>query len=257
MADKITNFNDYVNKEHKSQQKEHNTEPPKSEKPEQGLTQEIMSIEIEDPVQFFTEEERREYYRQRRKDEIDERIRTRVEKAREEERAARQEERRPERNDHYRDEAPSEEDFSEDDYEEEYDDEEYSDEEESEGGVNMDLVVRIASVITGLIILLFIALTLKIKVYDRYFAPDPDDTQVVAMALPEGYTAKDDVVVVTGASSLNLRSVPSTDSDEYIAAKADQGTELKRIAVSEDGNWAIVEYNGQQLYGYMTYLKVK
>ena len=123
----------------------------------------------------------------------------------------------------------------------------------------MNLVVRVGSILTGIVILVVIGMVLKVKVFDRYFAPDPDEaaSQVVAVAIPAGYTEKNDTVVVSGASSLNLRSVPSTGSDDSIVAKADEGTELKRIAVSDDGSWALVDYQGQQLYGSMKYLKEK
>ncbi len=334
MADKITRFEDYVNKEarrphdavdearedsaaQKSSRESKEPEDSAAQKssretkePEQGLTQEILSIEIEDPVQFFTEEERQEYYAQMRRKETEDRIRRRTE----EERAAMRREQekelkniaerrepdlkgaaeRPDREkkvsvsengDEKRNRAERRDDEKrplaerpgkpsaerpvrnnrrdtmqpesyEDDYDEEFDDEEYMDDDES-SGVNMDLVVRIASIITGVIILVFIGIAVKVKVYDRYFAPDPDETETVVASLPAGYTATDDTVIVTGASSLNLRTVPSTGSKEYIAETAPEGTELKRIAVSEDGSWALVEYNGQQLYGSMSYLRVK
>ncbi len=127
--------------------------------------------------------------------------------------------------------------------------------EEPEGGINMELVVRIASILTGIVILAFIAMLVKTKVYDQYLAPDPDEAEVAVSALPAGYTEKNDIVTVSGASSLNLRSVPSTESKETVIATVNEGTELKRIAVSEDGSWALLDYNGQQLYGAMKYLK--
>ncbi len=313
MADKITRFEDYVNKEgrqvHDDMPAEGQSEPSEkkargfeksefagqraegNEKPEQGLTQEILSIEIEDPVQFFTEEERQEYYAQMRRKETEDRIKRRTE----EERAALQRERDKEssdsgnkpshdaaaREDRLDSKRPKSDDrrdnertlrdrrrrpdpevydeHDEDEYDEGFDEDEYIDDDDGDetSGVNMDLVVRIASVITGLLILAFIGIAVKVKVFDRYFAADPDETQTVTVSLPAGYTAMDDTVVVSGASSLNLRTVPSTGSDEYIATAVDEGTELKRIAVSEDGKWALVEYNGQQLYVSMKYLKVK
>ncbi len=365
MADKITRFEDYVNKEgrqdHAGPHREgesdsfgkradgqaeesanvegrHDAAPQKSpEKPEQGLTQEILSIEIEDPVQFFTEEERQEYYAQMRRKETEDRIKRRTE----EERAALRREQEKERSESDEsakkpgnvrrsgdgrkdedsparkpesmrkavdgmkdedsparkpgnvrrtgDDSPAREpgqdrerrskddrrdsehvpedkrrrpdsrpydEYQEDEYDEGFDDDEYIDDDET-SGVNMDLVVRIASVITGILILAFIGIAVKVKVFDRYFTPDPDETETVVVSLPAGYTAQDDTVVVSGASSLNLRTVPSLDSDEYIATAVNEGTELKRIAVSEDGKWALVEYNGQQLYVSMKYLKVK
>jgi hypothetical protein len=381
VADKITRFEDYVNKEgrqdHAGPHREgesdsfgkradgqaeesanvegrHDAAPQKSpEKPEQGLTQEILSIEIEDPVQFFTEEERQEYYAQMRRKETEDRIKRRTEEERaairreqEKERsesagesaggenrrheltgsrrdaagssskrsesdesarkpeskrktgdgrkdddspARKQESKRRTGDDSKGDNSPAREagqdrerrskddrrdserapedkrrrpdpraydEYRDNEYDEGFDDDEYIDDDET-SGVNMDLVVRIASVITGILILAFIGIAVKVKVFDRYFTPDPDETETVVVSLPAGYTAQDDTVVVSGASSLNLRTVPSTGSDEYIAMAVDEGTELKRIAVSEDGKWALVEYNGQQLYVSMKYLKVK
>lgn len=144
-----------------------------------------------------------------------------------------------------------------DDYEE---DEPYEEEDDSGGSAGIELVVRIASVITGIIILAFIALLVKTKIVDRYVVPEPvedERVETVAIALPEGYTAKNDTVVVSGARSLNLRTVPSTGSDDSVAAVVSEGDELKRIAVSDDGKWALVDYNGQQLYVSMKYLEVR
>ncbi len=279
MADKITNFEDYVNREGKSGRDEapvgrpaegagaESSQSGDKQKVDPGLTQEILQIEIEDPLQFFTEEERREYYRQQNGAAEDE---TAVQEPRrpagEPEGAAEKESR--EREPGRREERPvrprrraeddyDQEEYPDEEFDEEFDEEEYRDEDES-SGVNMDLVVRAASIITGLIILVFIGFALKVKVYDRYFAPDPDQVEAPApTAIPEGYTEKNDTVIVTGASSLNLRSVPSTESKDSIVATADEGTELKRIAVSSDGSWALVEYQGQQVYGAMKYLKEK
>ena len=93
--------------------------------------------------------------------------------------------------------------------------------------------------------------------FDRYFAPDPDTTQTVTVAIPAGFTETNDVVVVMGASSLNLRSVPDASSKETIILQVPEGTELRRIAVSDGGTWALVEVEGQQLYGSMKYLTAK
>ena len=102
-------------------------------------------------------------------------------------------------------------------------------------------------------------MVLKVKVYDRYLAPDPDEAPVtaVATALPAGFIEKNDTVVVTGASTLNIRSVPSSESKETEVGMVPEGDELKRIAVSEDGSWALVEVDGQQVYASMKYLKEK
>lgn len=131
----------------------------------------------------------------------------------------------------------------------------HSDDDE-DGGINMDLVVRVSSIITGIVILFFIAGLVKVKILDRIMTPDPDEIQMVVAAIPEGFTETNDMVVVT-AESLNLRSVPSTESSETVVEQVPQGTEMKRIAISNDGTWALLERNSQQVYGYMKYLEVQ
>ena len=272
MSDKIANFEDYVKRdasnEHKDAEAEVKPSATSSDVTEketfasskEPVSQETMEIEIEDPYQFLNADEREEYIRQRQKDQEEQQRKESVRRAAEvgvpkkQEPRSNEQRREPEREVVRRRkyEEPDEE------YDEEYDDEEYQDEND-QGGVDMNLVVRVGSILTGIVILVVIGMVLKVKVFDRYFAPDPDEaaTQVVAVAIPAGYTEKNDTVVVSGASSLNLRSVPSTGSDDSIVAKADEGTELKRIAVSDDGSWALVDYQGQQLYGSMKYLKEK
>lgn len=233
MADKIANFSDYKKRE-----------PEKKEEVKKDLseTTEINNIEIVDPYNFFNAEEREEYFRERQKEsqEVAEKEPRREEPRREE---PRREERHEE----------PEDDYDEEDYEEEYDEEGEEDEEEDvRGGITPELLVRIASIITGVFILAMIAFTVKVKVFDRYLN-DPDEQQTEVTALPTGYVAKNDTVIVTGASSLNLRSGPSTESEKV--AVVDEGTQLRRIAVAEDGSWALVEYEGRQVYASMKYLK--
>ena len=232
MADKITNFEDYV----KSQSKNTGDQtPPAKEdaKQETMETMEIQKIQIEDPFQFLNEKEREEYILHRQQHDGMAQVA--------DERNAKP--------------LPRTEDARRDDHREDYDEEYPEDDEESEphNGPNMERIVRIASVITGIIILVFIGLILKIRVYDVYFAPDPDEAENVTIAIPEGFSPINDTVVVTGATSLNLRSGPGTDS-AIITAVAD-GTELSRIAVSEDESWAFIEYDGQYLYASMKYLE--
>lgn len=257
MSDKITNFEDYKNK---------------AVTPE-PVSQDTMNIEIEDPYLFLNAEEREEYILQRRrelgedapkepsKEPVEDRpfkehpVEERKEERREhrEERRQRDPEpkRRPPRERYESEEEP--------DYDEEYDGDEDYDDDDTEGGINMNLVVRVASILTGIVILAIVAMALKVKVYDRYFAPDPDEAPVsaAAPALPAGFVEKNDTVVVTGASTLNIRSVPSAESKETVVGVVPEGDELKRIAVSEDGNWALVEVDGQQVYASMKYLKEK
>ena len=89
------------------------------------------------------------------------------------------------------------------------------------------------------------------KIFDRYLN-DPDTQETVVTAIPEGYTLTNDTVTLT--ADLNLRSVPSSEDSSTIKAIAQKGTTLKRIAVSGDGYWALVEYENMQLYASMKYL---
>ena len=222
MADKITKFEDYKKKDNA----------------------EDIDIQIEDPYNFFNEEEREEYFQERQKE---------LQKEKEQEEP---EEKRPERP---RREPEPQDEFEEEEYDEEdYDDEdaEYDEDEEEDqpgGGFPIELFIRISSIITGIVILAFLAIVGKVKIYDKYFAKDPDEVQVEAPALPAGYTEKNDTVKVT-AKSLNLRTVASSESDATIVTAVPEGTELKRIAVSEDEKWALVEYNGTWVYASMKYL---
>lgn len=216
MADKIANFSDY-----KKRESEKNEEVKK----DLSETTEINNIEIVDPYNFFNAEEREEYFKERQKESLEE---PRIEERRED----------------------PEDEYDEEDYEEEYDEEDGEDEER--GGITPELLVRIASIITGVFILAMIAFTVKVKVIDKYLN-DPDEQQTEVTALPSGFVEKNDTVTVSGASSLNLRSGPSTDSAKV--GTVDEGTQLKRIAVAEDGSWALVEYEGQQVYASMKYLK--
>ncbi|MBQ6406708.1 MAG: SH3 domain-containing protein [Butyrivibrio sp.] len=202
MADKITNFEDYKKKGN----------------------EEDIDIQIEDPYNFFNEQEREEYFRERQK-EI---------------------QHNPSDDEPREDEPVTDEDT----YDE---DEEYEEEDTADNSFPIEFFIRISSIITGIVILAFLAIVVKVKVFDRYFAKDPDEIQTEAPALPAGYTEKNDTVKVT-AKSLNLRTVASSESDATIVTAVPEGTELKRIAVSEDGKWALVEYNGTWVYASMKYL---
>jgi uncharacterized protein YgiM (DUF1202 family) len=154
---------------------------------------------------------------------------------------------------------------SDEEYDEEYDDvdedydedgEPYEEEdEESEGKDLMLVVVRFASILTGIVILAAIAFG-AYKFLAPKFRPDPDEepAEEVQVALPEGYEETGDMVTVT-AASLNLRTVPSSDSDSTIVTSVTKGTTIKRIAQSSETTWAIVEYEGQQLYASSKYLE--
>ena len=271
MADKIANFEDYKKRDARQEEsvKEKEAAPrinaPKDEKAKAPVPQETMNIEIEDPYQFLNEEEREEYILERQKEmqrqersEEAEDVRTEPEQRREREpeRPRPQRRQRPVQRPEYEEEEYEPEEDEE--FDQEYDEDAGDEEGQEKDDRNILLLVRVASVITGLIILFFIGMLLKTKVFDRYLAPDPDEapaTATVALAIPAGFTEKNDTVVVTGASFLNLRSGPDTGST--VMGQAAEGTELKRIAVAEDGSWALVEFEGQQVYAAMKYLKEK
>ena len=231
MADKITRFEDYKKKD--------NTEE--------------IDIQIEDPLNFFDEKEKEEYFLEKQKEQ------TEREPDREiiEETPDAEPERRPvnsvERKNHSKPISEKYEDRRED-YEDDYDDEELEEEpEEEKSGFPIEFFIRISSIITGIVILVFLAIVAKVKIYDKYFAKDPDEVQTVVAALPAGFVEKNDTVTVT-AQSLNLRTVASSESDATVVTSVDKGTVLKRIAVNEEGTWALVEYNGAQVYASMKYL---
>lgn len=137
------------------------------------------------------------------------------------------------------------------------DEDDWFDEDEDMGsGINPYIVVRIASALTGIFILILMGMIFKVKVYDVYLKPDPDEVRgTVQVGQVAGYTYTNDKVVTT--TELNLRNTPSTVSDDFIEVQVPEGTVLDRIAVSDDGVWAQVEYDDKVLYCVMKYLRVE
>lgn len=229
MADKITNFEDYKKR---------------------GNSDDI-DIEIVDPYNFFTEEEREEYFRERQKQE-----QLQQEKVKEESQPVKEEHEEPlPPQKHQQEDYPRDEDYDDGDEDYEEDDEDYDEEdEEGEGKDLMLIVVRFASILTGIVILAALAFG-AYKFIGPKLRPDPDEepAEEVVVALPEGYQETNDMVTVT-AVSLNLRTVPSSESAATIVTAVPKGTSLKRIAQSSTDTWAIVEYEGQQLYASSKYL---
>lgn len=131
-------------------------------------------------------------------------------------------------------------------YEDDYDDDDIEDE-------KIERFVKIASFITGIIILILLVMIFKVKIYDNYFAADPDNATNVTTASIAGYTDADGRVVTT--ANVNLRSTPSTDSDTFVVTQVPEGTTLNRTGVSDDGEWTRVEYEGQTLYLVTKYTK--
>lgn len=264
MADNIRNFNDYKKSDRR-----------KKEKIDEFATEEINSIEIQDPLDFLTADEREEYYRTQHAamdkereslledspefyfDEDEEPVRPEPEKKRE--RAPKQE--RPAKkkaepkNEKKRAPEPQKEKQRaiRKRAREEYED--YEDE-DNESGIDPMLIVRISSIITGIIILVLIGMIFKAKVYDKYLIPNPDEEKTeVEVGELAGYTKTDDKIVTT--ADLNLRNTPSTASDSFIVVQVPQGTVLDRVAVSDDGEWAQVRYENQLLFCVMKYASVQ
>lgn len=258
MSDKIANFEDYKKRESAGVADPLDNMPAD---PVKEVTQETMDIQIEDPYVFFNEEERKEYLRARQNELKNRENEKRPEAAperesREIEREPSKEKREPVREQKERRRRDHDDPEDYDDYDDYDDPEDYD---EDEGGLNMNLIVRISSIITGIVILVVIGMFVFAKVSSvinpggYIFREDPDEAQEVSVALPEGYEEKNTTMVVT--TDLNLRTVPSTESKEYIATVAKQGTELKVLAISKDGSWALIDYNGQTLYGSTKYLE--
>ncbi len=276
MEDNIRNFSDYRKKVNLEKQE----------------TEEI-SIEIQDPLDFLTDSERKEYYESQHEamdrernsldenspeyyfddekiqnekkipDESKETGETHKRKPLEEDKdsslkgkTARREnsrkEKEPIRENTHKEKEPIREKREKNKIE----DEEWFDEDEGrEDKINPYLLVRIASVVTGIVVLVFIGMLFKVKIYDVYLKPDPDEISTsTSVGEIEGYTYTNDTVTTT--TTLNLRNTPSTASDEFIFVQVPEGTVLERVAVSDDGTWAQVKYDNNVLYCVMKYLKV-
>ncbi|MCR5101759.1 MAG: SH3 domain-containing protein [Butyrivibrio sp.] len=118
--------------------------------------------------------------------------------------------------------------------------------EDDEEDYKIEKYIRIASFITGLIILVLIVLIAKKKIIDPIFATDPDEQVTTQVGEIAGFVEASGTVVTNTKS--NLRTIPSTDNDSFIAVTVDSGMELTRTGISEDGEWTKVEYNGETLY---------
>lgn len=276
MADNIRNFNDYR----------------KKIKNEEQFTEEI-DIEIQDPLDFLSADEREEYYRTQHAamdkeresiskdspefffDDEDSEQAVQQPVERRERESGRSEQRKSEprkseskspvkerpvsKKEKKKEDKPSKENkraIRKRAKEEYYED---IDEDDNEGGIDPMLIVRISSIITGLVILVLIGMIFKAKIYDRYLTPEyinDEDTQIVVkVALPDGYTETSDKVITT--VDLNLRKAPNTDDDALIATQVPKGTTLDRVAASDDGKWAQIKYEDQVLYCVMKYVTVQ
>ncbi|MCM1386760.1 MAG: hypothetical protein NC231_05505 [Bacillus sp. (in: Bacteria)] len=87
-----------------------------------------------------------------------------------------------------------------------------------------------------------------------YLTTDMEDTG--QQAPPQGpiYTPVNEQV--TAKMETNLRTEPSTASDDTIVGKLHNGETLTRIAVGDNG-WSQLDYNGQTVYAVSSYLMVQ
>ena len=267
MADNIRNFSDYRKNDRN-----------KKEKREEFATEEINSIEIQDPLDFLSAEEREEYYRTQHaamdkereslKEDSPEFYFDDEDSVPVKKEPVRKKERQPEperpvkksvasKKDKKRASKPVKEEkraFRKRAREEAFED--FEDEEENVSGIDPMLIVRISSIVTGLIILVLIGMIFKSKVYDRFLIPDPDNTtKETEIGELAGYTRTDDKIVTT--ADLNLRNTPSTASDSFIVVQVPKGTTLDRVAVSDDGEWAQIKYDDKLLFCVMKYVAVQ
>lgn len=223
-------------------------------------TREISDIKIEDPLNFLTAAEKEAYIRaqdaERMKAKREELTRTQELQQLEEERIER-EHRRSREEAARRARARKRRAMERRRAEEEHED-------------TIEKIVRIASIVTGSIILLLL-LVIGAALIRNYFADRAEENQIAADAdgseapvaeeeggdaapvEAEGFTAMNDTVTTT--TDLRLRSTPDSSGDGNIVATATRGTELKRTGINETIGWSQVEYDGQTLYCATRYLQ--
>lgn len=86
-------------------------------------------------------------------------------------------------------------------------------------------------------------------------ASESAKTQTPAEQGGAGVTFQDVDEQVTAKIETNLRSVPSTESDDTIVGKLMNGETLQRTGVADNG-WSRLNYNGQNVYAVTSYLIV-
>lgn len=223
-------------------------------------TREISDIKIEDPLNFLTAAEKEAYIRaqdaERMKAKREELSRTQELQRLEEERIER-EHRRSKEEAARRARARKRRAMEQRRAEQERED-------------KMERIVRIASIVTGTLILVLL-LVIGVSLIRNYFVNRAEENQIAAdadgsvvpgaedgdqTAAPveaEGFTAMNDTVTTT--TDLRLRSTPDSSVDNNIVATAAKGTELKRTGINDAIGWSQVEYNGQTLYCATRYLQ--
>jgi len=102
-------------------------------------------------------------------------------------------------------------------------------------------LIRIASSITGILILILLVFIIKVRVIDPFMAgrDDSDGSEFASTVVSGG----EQVVTLSG---LNLRSSPEATGKDNIVATVSAGTTLTRTG--EENGWSEIDYNGRTLY---------
>lgn len=102
-------------------------------------------------------------------------------------------------------------------------------------------LIRIASSITGILILVLLVFIIKVRVIDPFMAgrDDSDGSEFASTVVSGG----EQVVTLSG---LNLRSSPEATGKNNIVATVSAGTTLTRTG--EENGWSEIDYNGRTLY---------
>ena len=256
MADKIRKIDDYRKIKDEKNEKEQETD--------------IDDIKIEDPFDFLNPAERAEYMKAHQetllgvKIDLDGMKKTEKVETEQEESDPAEEVKSKDRlkgffsfrrnqNEDVQDGDIQDDDFvedraTEDDYgttskeEEQYNFVEEGEEEAGEKGKKSpERLVRIASSVTGILILILLVFIIKVRVIDPFMAGrDDSDGSEFASTLVSG---GEQVVTLSG---LNLRSAPESTGKDNIVATVSAGTTLTRTG--EENGWSEIDYNGRTLY---------
>ena len=124
---------------------------------------------------------------------------------------------------------------------EQYDSEEEEEPVDKKEKNSPEKLIRIASSITGILILVLLVFIIKVRVIDPFMAgrDDSDGSEFASTVVSGG----EQVVTLSG---LNLRSSPEATGKDNIVATVSAGTTLTRTG--EENGWSEIDYNGRTLY---------
>lgn len=262
MADKIRKIDDYRKLKDEKNEKEQISFSEKARETD------IDDIKIEDPFDFLNPAERAEYMKAHQETllgvNIDPEDVKKIEKAGTEQEEPEQEGEtkskdhlknffsfRRNQNEKKQDADIRDDDFVEDrateaDYDaasrkEQYDSEEEEEPVDKKEKNSPEKLIRIASSITGILILVLLVFIIKVRVIDPFMAgrDDSDGSEFASTVVSGG----EQVVTLSG---LNLRSSPEATGKNNIVATVSAGTTLTRTG--EENGWSEIDYNGRTLY---------